>query len=138
DKHRTAKFELDSGGPRYGTGVAPRPGSWQVTIDAVTRTSATTERPTVAAVRSPVAAPPPKLAPVERLRGPDPTATTHRLDPNSLGRAREPEGAVLAIERGQYDVAPMRTASGSALLDQLTASARAAKATDLYLSAGVP
>src|SRR5258707_1254071 len=47
--------------------------------------------------------------------------------------------AGLAIERGQYDVAsPVRTASGSAVLDQLTAAARGARATDLFIAAGVP
>lgn len=46
----------------------------------------------------------------------------------------------MRIERGQYDsndlAAPMT--SGSALLDQLMAKARAARATDVYLSAGSP
>ena len=139
DKNRPAKFELESAGHRYAIAVAPRPGSWQVSIEAITIVSQPTERTTVAAVTRGTPAPVTKLAAVERLRGPDPSATTHRLDPNSLDRARTPDAEPsLAIERGQYDIAPVRTASGSALLDQLTSSARAAKATDLYLAAGVP
>jgi twitching motility protein PilT len=44
----------------------------------------------------------------------------------------------MAIERGQYGAgaAVITTTSGSLLLDQLTASARAAYASDVYLSAG--
>jgi len=47
----------------------------------------------------------------------------------------------MAIERGQYDAgtAPVAvTSSGSAFLDQLTTSARGARASDIYLNAGVP
>lgn len=46
----------------------------------------------------------------------------------------------MLIERGQYGAAAsgQSTTSGSALLDQLTAGARAAYASDVYLSAGSP
>jgi twitching motility protein PilT len=48
------------------------------------------------------------------------------------------DGADMAIERGQYGAALATTSSGSALLDALTAGARAAYASDVYLSAGSP
>ncbi len=52
-----------------------------------------------------------------------------------------PLGGDMEIERGQYDLAPSAglapaIASGSALLDGLTRSARGARATDLYLASG--
>jgi len=46
------------------------------------------------------------------------------------------DGPDIAIERGQYSSAAVMTMSGSLLLDQLTSAARAAYATDIYLSAG--
>jgi twitching motility protein PilT len=50
------------------------------------------------------------------------------------------DGPEMAIERGQYGVpaAGGTTSSGSALLDSLTAGARAAYASDVYLCAGAP
>ncbi len=111
DKHRPAQFEIDSNGIRYALNVAPKPGAWQVTIDA----------PAVAP--PPVAAPPP---------------TPHRAPPRP---ATAPAGGMedMVIERGQYDgeAAPVAT-SGSALLDQLLVAARAQRATDVYLAAGAP
>jgi twitching motility protein PilT len=49
------------------------------------------------------------------------------------------DGPDMAIERGQYGsvAAVITTTSGSILLDQLTAGARAAYASDVYLSAGL-
>ncbi|MGN6108889.1 MAG: hypothetical protein ACTHU0_27535, partial [Kofleriaceae bacterium] len=35
DKSRPARFELESNGVRYAVSVAPRPGAWQVSIEAV-------------------------------------------------------------------------------------------------------
>jgi twitching motility protein PilT len=53
--------------------------------------------------------------------------------------AAAPEQAEMAIERGQYGAPAVGiTTGGSALLDQLTAGARAAYASDVYLSAGSP
>src|SRR5262249_50761094 len=49
------------------------------------------------------------------------------------------EGREMAIERGQYGIAAGgATTSGSALLDAITAGARAAYASDVYLCAGSP
>ena len=112
DKHRPAQFEIDSNGVRYALNVAPKPGAWQVTIDAPAP-----------------AAPPPVVAP---------PPTPNRAPPRG---ATAPSGVVddMVIERGQYDgeTAPVAT-SGSALLDQLLATARAQRATDVYLSTGAP
>lgn len=60
--------------------------------------------------------------------------------PGATGAPTPPtDDAGFAIERGQYE-APIAaaTSSGSALLDGLAAQARAAAATDLYLTAGAP
>ncbi len=127
DKHRPAQFEIDSNGIRYALNVAPRPGSWQVTIDA----------PTAAAAPIPVAAPPPTPN-----RAPPRTATapSGAVDgTDAAGRGRASAGDDMVIERGQYDggTAPVAT-SGSALLDQLLAAARAQRATDVYLATGAP
>jgi len=66
-----------------------------------------------------------------------------RATPPSV-RAVAPSPAAVAelqIERGQYDAPDdpaTPTASGSAFLDELTRAARAARATDLYLTTGAP
>ena len=110
DKNRAAKFDIDASGARWSISVAPRPGAWQVAIDPI-------EGP------APVAAPPPPVRPV-RAPTTGPSA----------------ELAEMAIERGQYGsgAAAIATNSVSALLDQLTAGARASYASDIYLSAGSP
>src|SRR5215204_1475042 len=88
DKHRPAKFDHESNGTRYSVSIAPRPGMWQVTIEAVAAqpAPAPTAAPVAAASRTPAAAP---VAGVDML-----------------------------IERGQYDgvaTAQRVTASGSVL-----------------------
>ncbi len=112
DANRPATFEIDSAGTRYLLRVSPRPGVWQVAIEPVNGAPA--------AVPAQPAAPP--RAPSTRAMTPPPV------------------DGDMAIERGQYDgrepSAP--TTSGSGLLDQLMAHARAARATDVYLSAGAP
>jgi len=106
DKGRPVRFELESAGHRYTVGVAPRSSGWQVTIEAVA--AAAVVPPPVPAPRVPAAAP-----------------------------AGVP--AEMALERGQYDgesvPTSLPTGTGS-VLDQLTRSARAASATDIYLNAG--
>ena len=110
DKNRPAKFDYDSNGIRYSLAIAPKPGAWQVTIE-----------PAVAAEAAAPAAATPAPARVPR------TAT-----------APTESGGDLAIERGQYadDASTPVTTSGSTLLDQLTAAARGARATDVYIATG--
>lgn len=63
-------------------------------------------------------------------------------EPAPSPRAPAPTAAVgeLLIERGQYDAPAVSrpTASGSTVLDELTRTARGARASDIYLAAGVP
>lgn len=109
DQSRPAKFEIESNGTRYAIDVDPSPGAWQVAI-------------------GPAAAP---VSPTAPPRGP-------QRAPSAPAAAEPME---MAIERGQYDGAPAPstvTTSGSGLLDALTSQARAARATDVYLSAGSP
>lgn len=115
DSNRPARFEIESSGMRYVLAVTPKQGAWQVVIDAVA--------PAAAAAASSAQA---QGAPVD------------------AGMAMA-SGDSLAIERGQYDepfegdtVAAAVATSRSALLDQLTQAARAARATDIYLGAGTP
>ena len=110
DHNRPATFDYESNGARYAIDVLPRPGTWQVTI------AARASHPVAARFSEPAAAPPTRA-------------------PSSPSGAPAPEPT---IERGQYDVATTGgrvTASGSALLDELTRAARAVRATDLYLAA---
>lgn len=110
EQGRQVKFELEANGGRWTIGVAPKPGSWHVAID-------------------PADAPAPTAASSSSMRA--------ARAPTSGPQAEAPE---MAIERGQYGGGPAAaaTSSGSLLLDQLTAGARAAYATDVYLSAGTP
>jgi twitching motility protein PilT len=114
DRARPAAFEIDASGGRWSIHVAPRAGVWHVTIDPVEPVSQ------VASPAPAVRPPPPPRPPV-----PSPSAG---------------DAADMAIERGQYGVAASTglPTGGSALLDQLTAAARAAYASDVYLSAGSP
>jgi twitching motility protein PilT len=108
DKSRAVKFDIEASGARWSISVSPKPGAWQVALE-------------------PFELPPPPATP---STGRHARAQT---SPSS-------EGPEMAIERGQYSsVAPViTTTSGSLLLDQLTAGARAAYASDVYLSAGSP
>jgi twitching motility protein PilT len=117
DKHRPARFEHDSLGHHYGISVVPRPGAWQVTIEAMGVSTAQTQ---VIPTMTPGTAPPfaRPAANVVPLQG------------------------ELLIERGQYDppanaTATRGTASGSGILDEITHAARAVRATDVYLGTGV-
>ncbi|MDB4959013.1 MAG: Twitching motility protein PilT [Myxococcales bacterium] len=114
DKGRPGRFDFDSNGTRYGLSVVPKPGLWQVTIE----TAAAAEPP--------------------------PQVTAGQTSPPTLRNPRPPtavasaDGNDMAIERGQYDgSSPAVTTSGSVLLDQLTAAARGARATDIYLATGM-
>jgi Tfp pilus assembly pilus retraction ATPase PilT len=112
DANRPARFEIDSEGKRYGVSVAPRPGAWQVTIE-------------------PVAAP--------AVQPPPTTTAAFRFATPSAGVPAVADAGDMFIERGQYAEGPaaaVPTASGSTTLDQLTRSARQARATDIYLAPG--
>lgn len=109
DKNRSAKFDMDSAGAAYTLTVTPKPGSWQVLIELGAA-------PMAAASAAP-ARPMPRA-----VTGPTTTA----------------DAGDMAIERGQYAEAAPRSTSGSPLLDQLTAAARTARATDVYLATGAP
>ncbi|NVB82540.1 MAG: Flp pilus assembly complex ATPase component TadA [Kofleriaceae bacterium] len=117
DKNRPAKFDVDSNGTRYTLTVAPKPGAWQVTIETAA----------AAAAAAPAAPPSPGVQPVTQAIPRQPRAPTAP----TIAETDE-----MAIERGQYTEAAPRTTSGSGLLDQLTAAARQARATDLYLATG--
>ena len=106
DKTRMVKFEIEAHGGRWSISVAPKPGIWHVAID-----------------------------PLEAQATPPPAR------PARAPTASSGDGAEMAIERGTYgpygsSATAITTVSGSILLDQLTAAARAAYASDLYLSAG--
>jgi twitching motility protein PilT len=111
DRARPATFEIDTSGARWAIHVVPRQGAWQVAIE-------------------PVEAAPPS------------TASSPPQRPASRPAMTPPAGepSEMAIERGQYGAVPggIAISGGSVLLDQLTAGARAADATDIYLSAGSP
>jgi twitching motility protein PilT len=110
DDTRAVTFDLEASGGRWSINVVPRPGAWHVAIEPLD---------------PPLRASPPAIP-----------------SPGRPPRAQSaPVGEVeMAIERGQYGAgaAVVTTTSGSTLLDQLTASARAAYASDVYLSAGSP
>ena len=112
DKARAARFEIEALGGRWAVGVAPRSGAWQVAIDPLDSQVAVLATGTTSRIA--------------RLPTPIPAA----------------EVADMAIERSQYTAMPAAVtaaaSSTSALLDQLTAAARAAYASDVYLSAGSP
>ena len=125
DKGRPGRFDFDSNGTRYGLSVVPKPGLWQVTID----TAATASTP---------APPPPSAGP----RWSEPANAGERGLSGPTVRTPRPAvptaGEDMAIERGQYDgTSPVVATSGSTLLDQLTTTARGARATDLYLATGM-
>ena len=108
DSGRPVKFDLEANAARWSISVTPRPGSWHVAIE-------------------PLGA----QGPPVQAASPRPASRAATVSPT--GEARD-----MAIERGQYGVGPVPTSSGSALLDALTAGARAAYASDVYLSAGSP
>jgi twitching motility protein PilT len=111
DKGRPGRFEIDASGARWALSVAPKPGAWHVAIE-----------------------------PLEAASPPPSSGSSPRATPRAPTMAAAVEAPDMAIERGQYGASPgaVTTTSGSALLDQLTAGARAAYASDVYLSAGSP
>lgn len=146
DKGRPAKFDFESAGRVYAVQVAPRPGTWQVTIDAADGSS-------MPAVETPPARPsvatPAAGVPVLSRATPATGVAAIRPSSPAISRTMTPPraqpapvvGDDMAIERGQYDgaapsAAPVGGASGALLLDQLTRAARQARASDLYLVAG--
>src|SRR5262249_24557446 len=112
DSNRPAKFEVESNGTRYALSVKPKPGAWQVVIEG--------------AAAAPAAVP----------AHAQPTTLMPRQQPRAASAPVAAEAGEMAIERGQYAEEPARTTSGSALLDQWTTAARAARATDVYLATG--
>jgi len=107
DKTRPVKFEIEVITGRWTINVTPKPGSWLVAIDPF-------ETPATPAAPGPAARP-----------------SRVQISGGSSGDAGD-----MTIERSQYSTAAMLPTSGSQLLDQLTSAARAAYATDIYLSAG--
>lgn len=119
DGNKLSRFDYESNGIRYAISIAPKPGSWQVTIDG----------PAVAAP-----------APVAVSVGSSPVRAI-RSASAPAERAPAVAGGDLAIERGQYAGEAVTTtapaASGSTFLDALTHAARGQRASDLYLAPGV-
>lgn len=109
DRARPASFELEAIGVRWSIQVVPRPGAWHVEIDPVEPAS------------SPSASHPGAPPPGPPVR---PTPRPATMAPGG-GEASEAAGGHTA-------------SGGSALLDHLTASGRAAYASDIYLNAGSP
>ncbi|HEY1554982.1 MAG TPA: ATPase, T2SS/T4P/T4SS family [Kofleriaceae bacterium] len=122
DKQQPVRFEIESGGIRYGLVVQPKPGAWQVAIEPASAAAAP-------------AAPAASTAPVAVIRVPRAqTAQPQAPDPP---RAPTEIPDELPIERGQYGAEALVAArSGSTLLDQLTHAARQARASDVYLATG--
>jgi twitching motility protein PilT len=113
DKARATRFDFESNGARWALSVTPKPGNWQVAIEL--------------AHAAPVPAVQMSAASSRPVRASTPVPPS--------------EDTELPIERGPYAVettASTATASGSALLDALTANARTARATDVYIATGAP
>jgi twitching motility protein PilT len=122
DRNRTVKFEIEANGGRWSIQVAPKPGTWQVAIDPSGPSGPSRAQPADSPFET--SAPTPVPSPGPRT-------------PRASTGSPHAEGSEMAIERGPYgSSAMMVTTSGSLLLDQLTAGARAAYASDVYLSAG--
>lgn len=124
DQGRPGRFDLESGGNRYAVSVIPRGGAWQIAIDAASPgAEGGRELPAAAAGTGPATA----LSPPAPVAAP-PVAAAARV------RAATPPPVLAgpALDRGLLEGGP----PGGATLDQLTRAARAAGASDLYLSAG--
>jgi len=106
DKNRAVKFEVESNGGRWTIQVAPKPGSWIVSID-----------------------------PVESAPAAASTTTGSRPARISTAPPIEAEDMAIERGQYDGDSPPAR-GSGSLLLDQLTAAARKVRATDVFLVAG--
>ncbi len=119
DGGRPTTFEFVSAGVAYAAQVSPKAGAWTVVLVPVASTAAGTA--TTMATSS---------APTYTAGSPPPMARAATPAPVALDTADGME-----IERSQYDDSPESTTSGSTLLDELFAAARAARASDLYLAA---
>ncbi len=111
DGGRPTAFEFVSAGIAYAAQVSPKAGAWTVVL-VPAGAAATSSTPTVGSTSQPAAT---------RAATPAPVAIDSA------------DG--MEIERSQYDDSPESTTSGSTLLDELFAAARAARASDLYLAA---
>jgi twitching motility protein PilT len=78
------------------------------------------------------------LVAIDPIEAPGATPSPGPRPPRAQVTAPSGEAAGMATERSQYSTVAALTTSGSFLLDQLTAGARAAHASDVYLSAGSP
>ncbi|TMQ25452.1 MAG: hypothetical protein E6J90_05980 [Deltaproteobacteria bacterium] len=135
DRARPAAFEIEASGARWAIQVAPRPGAWHVAIDPAGEDPRSAGR----AVGVPI--PRDRAVPIDPVEPPRaaPPSTAVRPAPRPASLSTVGEAPEMAIERGQYGAGSGGgTTSGSALLDALTAGARAAYASDVYLSAGAP
>ncbi|MBP9085583.1 MAG: Flp pilus assembly complex ATPase component TadA [Kofleriaceae bacterium] len=109
DTGRPTAFEFVSAGIAYGAQVSPKAGAWTVVLVPAAGTSPAAATGTGSVLAAPRAATPAPVA-IDAADG-------------------------MEIERSQYDDSPESTTSGSTLLDELFAAARAARASDLYLAA---
>ncbi|MDX2087237.1 MAG: ATPase, T2SS/T4P/T4SS family [Kofleriaceae bacterium] len=108
DQQRPARFEIESMGIRYGISVAPRPGSWSVSIEPAA-----------------AASPPPR----QPRAGTAPTVEAG--GDMAIERGQYDVGQAVAATAAT-------TGSASGVLDGLTTQARASRATDIFLAAGAP
>lgn len=124
DGNRVAKFDVQSAGVAYALTVSPKPGMWQVLIEAGGGSSTQT-----GATPAPPLPPAPSTGQVTKVGRLGTAPTTPKDD-----------FAEMTIERGQYTEtsAEPRSSSGSVFLDHLTSAARSARATDVYLATGAP
>ncbi|HWO22145.1 MAG TPA: ATPase, T2SS/T4P/T4SS family [Kofleriaceae bacterium] len=128
DKGRPVRIEVESGGRRYSVHVTPRAGVWQVTIEALTGSGAT---PLPSSPSSP-----PPLARTGRPQS-NPAIPVASAAGGTGAAGAGPASVEVSLERGQYEgSSQISSLLGGAVLDQLTRAARAASASDLYLTAG--
>lgn len=138
DSNRPAQFEFVSNGFGYTVQVSPRPGAWSVLLEVMsagragTAGSAGTAHPSGVLNRAVTPAPggapsaPAAIAPATPVVVPEVAPVAADTDDG------------MDIERTPYDEVPVSVSSGSSMLDELFTAARALRASDLYLSAGMP
>lgn len=156
DRNRAVRFEIDANGARWAIQVLPKPGAWQVAIDPVDGVASAVgtappgpsgsgswgaaAAPGAAGIVPSAAVPHPSYVPGNTHNPPIAARSPSGRAPTPPPIPAQPDPREdMPIERGQYAApAPVTATSGSAMLDALTAGARAARATDVYLSAGSP
>lgn len=116
DGGRPAAFDFVSAGIAYAAQISTKAGAWTVVLVPVAGTAAAPVNHSAGSINHSAGQPP-----VPRAATPAPVA----ID----------TADAMEIERSQYDDSPESTTSGSMLLDELFAAARAARASDLYLAA---